>query len=176
MMKGENMQKDLCIRAGKLVFFCAVLVFLYGCTGNKILELSEKDSGRTFQVETGSFITIKLSSDPTTGYQWNFASPFDPALLGLCGDTFLSAADRKKTGVPGYRQLKFEVIAPGKASLDLQYVRPWERNGNAAGRFQVIFYCVGKAKSELENSENDLKSAFRRDQHGNDIRRKNLFE
>ena len=170
------MKKDFYIHSILTVLFSAALLFSCGCMSEKMLELSEKDSGRTFHVETGSFITVKLFSNPTTGYQWKFASPFDPVLLGLCRDSFISssASDRMKSGAPGYRILKFEVIAPGKASLDLQYVRPWERHGNIAKHFQVIFYCTGKAKSDTGDGE-DLLPTARRDQHGNDIRRKSLF-
>lgn len=155
-----------------LLLFLPAIFLLSGCFGAKELHLSLQDSGRTFEVKSGSFVTVSLPGNPTTGYQWKFASPFDPVLLGLCRDSFLAAPEKEKLGAGGYRYLKFEVLAPGKAALDLKYVRPWEHNGEVKDRFQVILYCVGKPKSQWDSKGEEFAPSPRRDQFGNDIRRK----
>ncbi|MBR2364122.1 MAG: protease inhibitor I42 family protein [Lentisphaeria bacterium] len=164
------MTERILSRKALFLYFLPLLFFLCGCFSPGELHLTQQDSGRTFEVKTGSFITVTLPGNPTTGYQWRFATAFDPVVLGLCRDSFLSPTGEKTAGKPGTRLLKFEVIAPGKAALDLEYVRPWEKNGEAAQRFQVMFYCVGKPKSASGNREDELEIFTpRRDQYGNDI-------
>lgn len=153
-----------------------LLCLLCGCNmwGERVLALTEKDSGKTFEIHTGSFVTLKLASNPSTGYQWHFNTPFDPVLLGLCRDSFLTETGGKKVaGLGGSRFLKFEVLAPGKAALDLKYVRPWEKDPDISRRFQVILYCVGKAKNDTGKEERSPTA--RRDQFGNDIPRKKFY-
>ena len=155
-----------------LLLLPALLLLAGGCTFSRDLELTEKDSGKTFEVKTGSFITVTLPGNPTTGYRWQYASPVDRAVLGVCREAFLPPAmeDPPVVGRGGHYFYKFEVIAPGKAALDLKYARPWEKNTEPAKRFQVILYCVGKAKNAPDDE--DDRPTPRRDQFGNDIPRR----
>ena len=158
--------------------FLVMLFSLCGCiTGEKVLELTEKDSGRSFEVPTGSFITLSLPVEPVSGRVWSFVSPVDLSVLALCRDNTLTPTGEKKSPgeQEGKRVLKYEVIAPGKAALNLKYGTPWEYSSKNPERlFQVIFYCTGKAKNRMD--EEEIIITPRRDQHGNDIRRKGLFD
>ena len=163
----------------KMIFaFLCIFSFLTGCiTGEKVLELTEKDSGKSFEVETGSFVTVSLPVEPVSGRLWSFVSPVDLSRLALCRDNTLTPTGEKR--LPGKNEgkriLKYEVIAPGKAALNLKYGTPWEYSSKDPERlFQVILYCVGKAKNRMD--EEELIITPRRDQHGNDIRRKGLFD
>lgn len=154
----------------------SLLFLLCGCCffGSGNLHLTEKDSGKTFEISTGSFVTITLPANPTTGYLWTFASPVNDSVLALCSDNILTPTGEKKVlGAGGKRILKYEVISPGKAAVNLKYVRPWEYNTPPSGIFQVILYCVGKAKNAPDE---EIIITPRRDQHGNDIPRKRLFD
>ena len=53
----------------RLVPFC-LLLLVASCRSPRQLELTEKDSGGTFELRVGDTVTVGLKSNPTTGYGW----------------------------------------------------------------------------------------------------------
>ena len=84
--------------------------------------------------------TIKLISNPTTGYSW-FLREYHPYFLEPVSHQFKSAEYKKLIGAPGYELWTFRVKpsafkVPQQTVIRFIYTRPWE---NASRVQQVVF-------------------------------------
>jgi len=77
-----------------------------------------------FQVEIGDKIRVKLCSNPTTGFQWEYE---------MSGENVLNEEDHDfeepKSDVPGASGIEawtFEAVEKGTAEVRLAYNQPWE--------------------------------------------------
>jgi len=91
--------------------------------------------------------TIKLISNPTTGYAW-FLREYPAYFLEPVSHEFKTANDKKLMGAPGYELWTFQVKAnafkvPQQTVLRLVYTRPWE----IADRIQQVVFRVTTVKS-----------------------------
>lgn len=138
------------------ILFVLQMMLLTSCTtffGEKIHSFTEKDSGKVLSCKTGEFITIRLSANPSTGYQWKTAAPPDVRILALCREEFLPPENLEVMGKGGTYLLKYEIIGPGRTGISLQYLRPWEKHKTAARHFQLLLYAEGKPKSHTPEEE-----------------------
>ncbi|MCX5906628.1 MAG: protease inhibitor I42 family protein [Deltaproteobacteria bacterium] len=78
-------------------------------------------------VVVGQEFTFTLESNPSTGYQWQLARPLDEAIIMLIRSEY-QQPESKLLGAPGKEVWTFKGMGPGKATIDLNYVRPWEKN------------------------------------------------
>lgn len=81
-----------------------------------------KDSAE-HAVKMGEEFTIKLESNPTTGYTWR--SVFDEALLELISHDFIPST--KHIGASGEDRFDFRAIKPGITTIKMVYKRRWEK-------------------------------------------------
>ena len=77
-----------------------------------------------FQVEIGDKIKVKLCSNPTTGFQWEYE---------ISGENVLKEEDHDfeepegdGVGAPGIEVWTFEAVAKGTTEVRMEYSRPWE--------------------------------------------------
>lgn len=111
-------------------------------------ELTEKDSGRTLNLDKGDTFTIQLTSNPTTGFQWKFdAAPFDKQVMSIREDKFIQP-DTQLCGAPGKRSLSFQAEGAGRTGLRLIYVRPWEKDRQPAKEFSLVVIVRDETKSK----------------------------
>ena len=89
-------------------------------------EFRENPNGITddFQIETGDKITIKLCSNPTTGFQWNYEMSGDDALMEEDHDFEEATGDM--VGASGIEVWTFEGTAQGTTVVLMEYSQPWE--------------------------------------------------
>lgn len=80
------------------------------------------------EVKAGQEFTIALESNRTTGYGWQLAEPLDENILKLVGSEYRSSATTPLPGAGGKEIWTFKAVAPGKTTVSLKYVRPWEKN------------------------------------------------
>lgn len=73
----------------------------------------------------GETVAIELSANPTTGYQWEPTTEPDEAVVRIVSDTY-TAEPTDRVGSGGTQVIVVEGVAPGAATLDLGYSRPWE--------------------------------------------------
>ena len=133
------------------------LAFTACSMGPTLTELQEKDSGKTLTAKVGDRFTILLESNPTTGYMWKFAGPYDEHVAILCGDAYV-APSTQLVGAPGQQKLTFEVVGPGRTGIRLAYVRPWERDTPPAKTFQLLVFGTGNAASPLSMEDEAVKT------------------
>lgn len=136
------------------LMFCLIAVVFCACAaGPSLTELSDADSGKTLTAAVGERFMISLESNPTTGYVWRFAGPYDEKVLILCSDTFSNPTEKDLVGAPGRRNLTFEIVGPGKSGIRLEYKRPWKRNAQPAKVFQLLVFGTGKAAAPVSAEE-----------------------
>ncbi len=92
------------------------------------------------RIRAGRRFSIRLASNPTTGYSWKLAAPPNPAIVRCLTNTFLPPATTL-CGAGGHEAWTFQAAAPGNAAIHLEYRRPWETNQPPA-RDQVFHVIV----------------------------------
>lgn len=84
--------------------------------------------------------TIKLKSNPTTGFSW-FLREYNPNLITPMQHSFIKP-DEKLIGAPGYELWSFHVKSPAftvphQTLIRLVYTQPWQSNDTTAT--QLLF-------------------------------------
>jgi predicted secreted protein len=77
-----------------------------------------------FQIEIGDKITIRLCSNPTTGFQWNYEMSGDNALKEEDHD--FEEPDGDVVGASGIEVWTFEGTTKGTTEVLMEYSQPWE--------------------------------------------------
>ncbi len=111
--------------------------------------LGPEDSGSTLRLHTGDEFTIVLESNPTTGYLWRFAAPYDELIILLKGDRYISPSE-ELCGAPGKRSLTFIAQESGRTGLKLIYVRPWEKNQPPEKEFHLMILVYSDEDSDVQ--------------------------
>jgi len=88
--------------------------------------LTSADDGKTIELKLGDTFTIKLEGNPTTGYNWYVISS-DPQIVAQQGDPAFKA-DTMMVGSGGMVTLTFKALSPGTTTLQLGYLRSWEKD------------------------------------------------
>lgn len=91
---------------------------------------------KTRTVKTGEKFTIKLASNPTTGYSWRLVSHSLTKLKLIKDKEFI----REKPPIPGlggYDTFVFQALEPGTPTIILEYAQPWEKDKPAAKRHLI---------------------------------------
>ena len=97
-------------------------------------RLTESDSGRELSVAVGDAIEITLPENPGTGYRWIVKTGGEPC-LSLQSERFERGAT--VPGRSGVHRWTFRVTAAGSAALEMNYVRPWEKEAAPARSFTL---------------------------------------
>ncbi len=97
------------------------------------------DPAKPIEVKKGETFSIHLASNPTTGFKWQLAGPLDSSTLIEAGHEYSRPASRL-AGAGGKEIWKFRAVDKGKAVIEMEYVRPWEKQTAPAGKasFRII--------------------------------------
>jgi len=86
-----------------------------------------KHISQQVEVAAGSTITLKLCSNPSTGFQWSKdAGISDSTVIQQLDHKFLEPVASNAVGVPGMETWTFKALKQGAATVSLEYGRPWE--------------------------------------------------
>jgi len=113
-----------------------VFLFVYGlfATPAKTLLLNEADDNSHLCLYVGDLVSIKLVSNPTTGYSWG--KPENVAHLKL-----ISAQSEKgstdRIGAAGFQVFSLKAMEADESKLVLSYARPFEKNTPPARTFHL---------------------------------------
>ena len=77
-------------------------------------------------VKAGQNFTIKMESNPTTGYGWQLSKALDNK-ISLVTNAFIPP-DSKLCGAGGHELWTFKAIGEGQTDISMKYVRPWEKD------------------------------------------------
>jgi len=89
-----------------------------------------------FQVEIGDKITVKLCSNPTTGFKWKYETIGQIVLQEEDYD-FEEPENGGALGAAGKEVWTFEAIAKGRTEVHMEYSQPWE--GGEQGEWTYMF-------------------------------------
>lgn len=87
----------------------------------------------------GEEFVIALDANPTTGYSWRFSGKFDESILQLVESKFQAPGTQLK-GAGGTRIYILKAIGRGKATVSLEYLRPWEKKRRPVKK--VVFHVT----------------------------------
>jgi inhibitor of cysteine peptidase len=115
------------------LFVLAFPLLLFVAQG-KTLLLDDSDDNSHLCLYVGDTITIKLPSNPTTGYSWG--QPEGGAHLELLS-TKQEQGATDRAGAPGFQIFSFKATETGVSTLTLNYFRPFEKDTPAVKTFLV---------------------------------------
>jgi len=106
-------------------------------------NMSEKteeylNPGELIKVKAGQIFTIRMESNPTTGYGWQLSKALDNQII-MVTNAFIPP-DSKLMGAGGHEVWTFKAISEGQVEISMQYVRPWEKD--QAARTNVFTVIV----------------------------------
>jgi inhibitor of cysteine peptidase len=103
----------------------------------KNVTVTEKDNGSQFELNKGDLLTLRLESNPSTGYSWQIAGN-DEKLMELMGKPTSEAPERRLiVGGIEYRIFRFKALTGGTDILELQYKRIWEKEKEPLKTFRI---------------------------------------
>jgi inhibitor of cysteine peptidase len=127
------------------VGFCLVLVLLVAMGAHAATAapppaaektINEANHGQRVEVN-GELLVVNLEGNPSTGYGWQVQG-LDGAVLRQVGQPeWVSAPGQAKPGAPATQVLRFAGVARGATTLNLAYVRPWEKDARPAKTYSV---------------------------------------
>ena len=91
-----------------------------------------------FQVEVGDKITVKLCSNRTTGFQWDYEMTVENVVKEEDHDFEEPGGD--VTGAAGKELWTFEAIEIGATEVRMEYSQPWE--GGLKSEWTYILYIT----------------------------------
>jgi inhibitor of cysteine peptidase len=114
-----------------------IIVFLIAAVIScSALELLPPDHGNAFSISQGEELTIRLPSNPTTGYLWEVLANDSTILKQKGGAVFV--ADANRIGAGGQTSFLFVPCGIGSTRLKLAYLRPWEKEALPIQVFEVV--------------------------------------
>lgn len=108
-------------------------------------DLQDPDSPSevTIQMTVRKSFVVTLESNKTTGYEWQLAKPLDRNTLKFVSSKYV-AGDSNLIGAGGKEEWTFMALKPGKTTISLKYVRPWEKDAPPAKKVTFVVVISGK--------------------------------
>jgi inhibitor of cysteine peptidase len=97
-----------------------------------VVVVTEVHNGKAVTVPIDGTLTITLTANPSTGFQWQVATAPADAVLMASGSGFDADTRTDRIGAPGEAWWNFKGVGRGSTALSLRYVRPWEPDRVAA--------------------------------------------
>ncbi len=103
------------------------LVYSSYFSGSAMVQVSE--SQENIEVKNGQEFTIKMVSNPSTGYTWSVSDSYDKNIVEKVSNTF-KASDSGMSGAPGEDSWVFKGVGKGSTKLEFKYARSWEASSS----------------------------------------------
>jgi inhibitor of cysteine peptidase len=107
----------------------AALILLAACAQQQpsSVNLEEKQLGQCpMQLRSGQTLTVRLPSNPTTGFRWVVADAAPGVLRSLGPEVYTTPEDAGLVGSAGQSTWRYQVQQSGSGRLLMHYQRPWE--------------------------------------------------
>lgn len=99
-----------------------------------MLELDEASDGTETAIQLGQQFAIRLSENPSTGFQWTLTAGGEPVCV-LVRDEFHPASGLP--GQPGSHEWQFRADQVGTGQIELVLRRAWETERAPARRVTI---------------------------------------
>lgn len=90
----------------------------------QLLGVDESYDGQEYSLKAGNSFTLRLNSNPTTGYRWT--ASYDDKMLALIGNDYQQDGNGNLVGQGGQDIWRFKALQAGTAEIKMTYSRPWE--------------------------------------------------
>ena len=97
---------------------------------------ADADKGAQVRLKVGDSFSIRLRSNPSTGYMWSVA-PESTGAVSLTGSSSTEPPENGMVGQPIFQIFDFKAVKRGKGVLALHYVRSWEKPAADETRFTL---------------------------------------
>lgn len=129
------------IRRSHLPFLLAAIVITFAVSmpqpvSASVVFISQDDNGREFTLDRGDALEISLPATSGTGYTWQ-AEPVAGGFVTQVGEPAF-ALDNAMPGASGHQVFHFGIAASGTGTLELRYLRPWEKDSKPAKVFKIM--------------------------------------
>lgn len=135
--KEDGMKKSVLM----VLATACLLVLAAHCAHAQEPPLTQKKvysgSENPFAMKGGDEFVLTLESNPTTGYRWQLAEKPDENIVKLVSSEY-KATGTKLVGAGGNDVWTFRAEGKGKTTINLIYVRPWEKDAPPAKTAAVI--------------------------------------
>ena len=101
-----------------------------------VVFISQDDNGREFTLDRGDALEISLPATSGTGYTWR-AEPVAGGFVMQVGEPAF-ALDSAMPGASGHQVFHFGIDASGTGTLEIRYLRPWEKDAKPAKVFKIM--------------------------------------
>ena len=101
-----------------------------------VVFISRDDNGREFTLDRGDALEISLPATSGTGYTWQ-AEPVAGGFVRQVGEPAFTL-DSAMPGSSGHQIFHFGIGASGTGTLELRYLRPWEKDAKPAKDFKIM--------------------------------------
>jgi inhibitor of cysteine peptidase len=98
------------------------------------MHYDQHSNGQAIDAKLNEEVELSLAESRTAGYRWVTKKSGEP-VLKLLEDSI--APNTAATGGTGHHVWRFRAVAPGEASLEFHYVRPWETSVEPARTFAM---------------------------------------
>ena len=99
------------------------------------IVILDSDRGKTFELQVGDLIAIRLAENPTTGHRWE-VSEVDNPRVEFQGSNYL-VTPGSGIGGGGIRTFHFRAKSTGTGQIQLRLRRAWEPEVQAVEQFTV---------------------------------------
>jgi len=123
------------IRGSHLLLF-VIAMLLASRAGASVVFISQEDNGREFTLDRGDALEISLPATSGTGYTWQ-AEPVAGGFVEQVGEPAF-ALDSAMPGASGHQIFHFGIEASGTGTLEIHYLRPWEKGAKPAKVFRIM--------------------------------------
>ena len=123
------------IRRSHLLLLLVVLLLASRASAS-VVFISRDDNGREFTLDRGDALEISLPATSGTGYTWR-AEPVAGGFVRQVGEPAF-ALDSAIPGASGHQIFHFGIDASGTGTLEIRYLRPWEKDAKPAKVFKIM--------------------------------------
>ena len=125
------------IRRSHLLFLLVAIAFSMPRSASaSVVSISQDDNGREFALDRGDALEISLPATSGTGYTWQ-AEPVAGGFVEQVGEPAF-ALDSAMPGASGHQIFHFGIEASGTGTLEIHYLRPWEKGAKPAKVFRIM--------------------------------------
>jgi inhibitor of cysteine peptidase len=125
------------IRSRSLLLMVVFALSMPARVSASVIFISADDNGHEFTFVRGDALEISLPATSGTGYSWQ-AEPVAGGSVKQMGEPQFKR-DSAMPGASGLQIFHFAVGASGSGTLELRYLRPWEKSAPAARTFKIKF-------------------------------------
>ena len=95
--------------------------------------------GTAIEVKAGQMFSLRLLSNPTTGYGWAMTEAPDPVRVAWTTNVF-EPPEQELPGSGGHEVWSFQALRPGTTRMTLTYARSWEKHTNEthSNRYTIV--------------------------------------